>query len=41
MEHIKKDREGERKAPVVSSNKRGSKYFERRKMVQLKKSFLM
>jgi hypothetical protein len=27
----KKKREGKRKAPKVSSNKRGSQYFERRK----------
>jgi hypothetical protein len=38
-EHIKK--EGKRKAPRVSSNKRGSQYFERRKTLQLQKSFLM
>jgi hypothetical protein len=30
-----------RKAPRVSSNKRGSQYFERRKTLQLQKSFLM
>jgi hypothetical protein len=34
-------KEGKRKAPRVSSNKRGSKYFERRKTLQLQKSFLM
>jgi hypothetical protein len=39
MEHEKK--EGKRKAPRVSSNKRGSQYFERRKTLQLQKSFLM
>jgi hypothetical protein len=38
MEHIKK---GKRKSPRVSSNKRGSQYFERRKTLQLQKSFLM
>jgi hypothetical protein len=36
-----KKREGKRKAPRVSSNKRGSQYFEKRKTLQLKKSFLM
>jgi hypothetical protein len=30
-----------KKAPRVSSNKRGSQYFERRKILQLQKSFLM
>jgi hypothetical protein len=30
-----------KKAPRVSSNKRGSQYFERRKTLQLQKSFLM
>jgi hypothetical protein len=30
-----------RKAPRVSSNKRGSQYFERRKTLQLQRSFLM
>jgi hypothetical protein len=39
-EHIKK-REGKRKAPRVSSNKRGSQYFERRKTLQLEKNLLM
>jgi hypothetical protein len=34
-------KEEERKAPRVSSNKRGSQYFERRKTLQLQKSFLM
>jgi hypothetical protein len=29
------------KAPRVSSNKRGSQYFERRKILQLQKFFLM
>jgi hypothetical protein len=38
--YIKK-REGKRKAPRVSSNKRGSQYFERRKTLQLQNSFLM
>jgi hypothetical protein len=28
-------------APRVSSNKRGSQYFERRKTFQLQKTFLM
>jgi hypothetical protein len=37
----KKEREGKRKAPRVSSNKRGSQYFEMRKTLQLQKSFLM
>jgi hypothetical protein len=36
--YIKK---GKRKAPRVSSNKRGSQYFERGKTLQLQKSFLM
>jgi hypothetical protein len=35
MEHEKK------KAPRVSSNKRGSQYFEGRKTLQLQKFFLM
>jgi hypothetical protein len=34
-------KEGKRKAPRVSSNKSGSQYFERRKTLQLQKSFLM
>jgi hypothetical protein len=34
---IKKERE---KAPRISSNKRGSQYFERRKTLQLRKPFL-
>jgi hypothetical protein len=34
-------REGKRKAPRVSSNKRGSQYFERGKTLQLQNSFLM
>jgi hypothetical protein len=34
-------KEGKRKAPRVSSNKRGSQYFERRKILQLQKSFLI
>jgi hypothetical protein len=33
--------EHEKKAPRVSSNKRGSQYFERRKILQLQKHFLM
>jgi hypothetical protein len=36
-----KEKEGKPKAPRVSSNKRGSQYFERRKTIQLQKSFLM
>jgi hypothetical protein len=36
----KKERK-RKKAPRVSSNKRGSQYFERRKTLQLQKSFLM
>jgi hypothetical protein len=39
MEHEKK--EGKRKAPIVSSNKRGSQNFKRRKTLQLQKFFLM
>jgi hypothetical protein len=31
----------EKKAPRVSSNKRGSQYFERRKTLQIQKFFLM
>jgi hypothetical protein len=38
--HIKKEREG-KKAPRVSSNKRGSQYFETGKTLQPQKSFLM
>jgi hypothetical protein len=37
----KKKREGKRKDPRVSSNKRGSQYFERGKTLQLQKSILM
>jgi hypothetical protein len=38
----KSSRDGAReKAPRVSSNKRGSQYFERRKTLQLQKHFLM
>jgi hypothetical protein len=37
----RKKKEKEKKAPRVSSNKRGSQYFERRKTLQLQKSFLM
>jgi hypothetical protein len=37
---IKKEKK-KRKAPRVSSNERGSQYFERRKTLQLQKSFLM
>jgi hypothetical protein len=36
-----KKREGKMKASIVSSNKRGSQYFERRKTLQLQKFFLM
>jgi hypothetical protein len=42
--HVKlfeKNREGKRKTPRVSSNKRGSQYFEMTKTLQLQKSFLM
>jgi hypothetical protein len=38
--YIKKEQE-KRKALSVSSNKRESQYFERRKTLQLQKSFLM
>jgi hypothetical protein len=38
-EHEKK--EGKRKASIISSNKRGSQYFERRKTLKLQKFFLM
>jgi hypothetical protein len=34
-----KKKEGNRKAPIVSSNKRGSQYFERRKHFNFKNSF--
>jgi hypothetical protein len=33
--------EKRKQAPRVSSNKRGSQYFERRKILQLQRSFLM
>jgi hypothetical protein len=33
--------EHEKKAPRVPSNKRGSQYFERRKILQLQKFILM
>jgi hypothetical protein len=36
----KKEKKG-KKAPRVSSNKRGSQYFERRKALQLQRSFLI
>jgi hypothetical protein len=39
MEHEKKKEK--RKTLRVSSNKRGSQYFERRKTLQLQKFFLM
>jgi hypothetical protein len=35
------ERKGKRKAPRVSSNKRESQYFERRKALQHQKFFLM
>jgi hypothetical protein len=37
----RRKRKKEKKAPRVSSNKRGSQYFERRKILQLQRSFLM
>jgi hypothetical protein len=37
----RKNKEKGKKAPKVSSNKRGSQNFERRKTLQLQKSFLM
>jgi hypothetical protein len=49
MEHREREREKEeekvlkkikRKAPRISSNKRESQYFERRKTLQLRKPFL-
>jgi hypothetical protein len=40
-EACEKKREGKRKSPRLSLNKRGSQYFERRKTLQLQKSFLM
>jgi hypothetical protein len=36
-----KERRKKRKAPIVSSNKRGSQYSERRKTLQLQKFFLI
>jgi hypothetical protein len=33
--------EKEKKAPRASTNKMGSQYFERRKTLQLQRSFLM
>jgi hypothetical protein len=36
-----KKKKKEKKAPRVSSNKRGSQYFERRKTLQIQKFFLM
>jgi hypothetical protein len=36
-----RERKGKKKAPMVSSNKRGSQYFERRKTLQFQKFFLM
>jgi hypothetical protein len=42
MEHEKKKKKKkEKKAPRVSLNKRVSQYFERRKTLQLQKSFFM
>jgi hypothetical protein len=45
MEHRKKKKkkkkENEKRTQRVSSNKRGSQYFERRKTLQLQRSFLM
>jgi hypothetical protein len=38
---LKGEKEGKRKCPRVSSNKRGSQYFERRKILQPQKSFFM
>jgi hypothetical protein len=35
---IEKKEKGKKKAPKVSSNKRGSQYFERRKILQLQRS---
>jgi hypothetical protein len=40
-EAYNKEREGKRKPARVSSIKRGSQYFERRKTLQHQKSFLM
>jgi hypothetical protein len=37
----KKEKEKRKKAPTFSTNKRGSQYFERRKKLQLQRSFLM
>jgi hypothetical protein len=38
-EAYKKKREGKRKAPRVSLDKRGSQYFERRKTLHFKSPF--
>jgi hypothetical protein len=38
---IKRRNRKKKKAPRISSNKRGSQYFERRKKLQLQRSFLM
>jgi predicted ribosome quality control (RQC) complex YloA/Tae2 family protein len=37
----KRKKKKEKKAPRVSSNKRRSQYFERRKTLQLQRSFFM
>jgi hypothetical protein len=37
----KKKKKKKKKNPRVFSNKRGSQYFERRKILQLQRSFLM
>jgi hypothetical protein len=38
-EHEKREREEEEKALIVSSNKWGTQYFERRKTLQLQKYY--
>jgi hypothetical protein len=38
---LKKRKKQRKKAPRVSSNKRGSQYFERRKTLQLRKFFFI
>jgi hypothetical protein len=41
MKKRRRMKKEKRKAPRVSSNKRGSQYFERRKTLQLQKLFLL
>jgi hypothetical protein len=41
LQETENEKRERKKAPRVSSNKRGSQYFERRKTLQLQKLFLM